>query len=316
MNIAILDAKTLGNDIDLGGFCAHGNAVVYDQTMPREIADRIKDADVVVINKVKLNRENLSGAKNLKLICVAATGYDNIDIEYCKENGIQVSNVVGYSTRSVAQVTVSTVLDLATHIREFNSYVVSGKYTDSGVANKVAPVYYELAGKTWGIVGLGNIGKAVARVAEAFGCEVIANKRTPDPEFECVSLEELCRRSDIISIHTPLTSETRGMIGKAELELMKPNVILYNAARGAVTDEEAVATAIENGTIGAFGSDVYSIEPFSKDHPMYRIKDRENVLLTPHMAWASFEARSRCIDEMIENISCFKNGVKRNAVTG
>ena len=316
MNIVILDAKTLGDDIDLSGFSAHGNAVIYAQTPPNEIAERIKDANVVVINKVKLNRENLSGAKDLKLICVAATGYDNIDIEYCKENGIQVSNVIGYSTNSVAQVTVSTVLDLATHIREFNSYVASGEYTDSGVANKVSPVYYELAGKTWGIVGLGNIGKAVARIAEAFGCNIIANKRTPDSEFECVSLDELCKRSDIISIHTPLTPETRGMIGRAELESMKPRVILYNAARGAVTDEEAVANAIENGVIGAFGSDVYSMEPFPKDHPMYRIKDRENVLLTPHMAWASFEARSRCIDEMIENIRCYKNGEKRNAVTG
>ena len=316
MNIVILDAKTLGDDIDLSGFSAHGNATVYDQTPPNEISERIKDANVVVINKVKLNRENLSGAKALRLICVAATGYDNIDIEYCKENGIQVSNVIGYSTNSVAQVTVSTVLDLATHIREFSSYVVSGAYTDSGVANKVAPVYYELAGKTWGVVGLGNIGKAVARIAEAFGCNVIANKRTPDPEFDCVSLDELCERSDIISIHTPLTPQTRGIIGKTELERMKPSVILYNAARGAVTDEEAVAEAIENGVIGAFGSDVYSVEPFPKDHPMYRIKERDNVLLTPHMAWASFEARTRCINEMIENIRCYKNGVKRNAVTG
>lgn len=311
-----MDADTLGNDIDLLGFNDLGSTEVYGNTSPSQVADRIKDSDVVVINKVKLNSENLAEAKSLKLICVAATGYDNIDIEYCKKRGIQVSNVIGYSTRSVAQVTVSTVLDLATHIREFNSYVVSGKYTDSGVANKVAPVYYELAGKTWGIVGLGNIGKAVARVAEAFGCEVIACKRTNDPEFVCVSLEELCRKSDIISIHTPLTPETRGMIGKAELGLMKPGVILYNAARGAVTDEEAVAEAIESGVIAAFGSDVYSMEPFPKDHPMYRIKERENVLLTPHMAWASYEARTRCIEEMQENIRCFQKGEKRNAVTG
>ncbi|MBQ9692400.1 MAG: hydroxyacid dehydrogenase [Clostridia bacterium] len=316
MNITILDSDTLGDDVNLFGFLNLGHTDAYGNTAPAQIAERIKDSDVVVINKVKLNRENLSGAKKLKLICVAATGYDNIDIAYCKERGIQVSNVIGYSTRSVAQVTITTVLGLATHIREFNSYVASGKYTDSGVANKVVPVYYELTGKTWGIVGLGNIGKAVASVAEAFGCKVIANKRTPDPEFECVSLEELCRRSDVISIHTPLTKETRGLIGKAELELMKPGAILYNAARGAVTDEEAVASAIENGVIGAFGSDVYSIEPFPKDHPMYRIKDRENVLLTPHMAWASYEARTRCIEEMQENIRCFQKGVKRNAVTG
>lgn len=311
-----MDADTLGNDVDLFGFNALGNTEVYGNTSPSQVADRIKGSEVVVINKVKLNSENLAGAKSLKLICVAATGYDNIDIEYCKKKGIQVSNVIGYSTHSVAQVTVATVLGLATHIREYSNYVSSGKYTESGVANKVAPVYYELMGKTWGIVGLGNIGKEVAAIARAFGCKIIANKRTPTEGFECVELDELCRRADIISIHTPLTPATRGLIGKHQLSLMKPKAILYNAARGAVTDEADVAEAIENGVIGAFGSDVYSMEPFPKDHPMYRIKDRENVLLTPHMAWASYEARTRCIEEMQENIRCFQKGEKRNAVTG
>ncbi len=316
MLITVLDADTLGSDVDLSRLSAVGTPRVYGNTSPDQIADRIKDTDVVIINKIKLNKDNLSGAKNLKLICVAATGYDNIDTAYCKENGIQVSNVVGYSTHSVAQTTVATVLDLATHIRYFNSYVVSGEYTASGVANKVSPVYYELRGKTWGIVGLGNIGREVAEIAKAFGCKILVNKRTPISEFECVSIEELCRRCDIISIHTPLTAETRGLIGAPELSVMKKNVILYNAARGAVTDEEAVAKAIENGDIGAFGCDVYSIEPFPKEHPMYRIKDRENVLLTPHMAWASYEARNLCLDEMIENIRAFSAGEKRNSVTG
>jgi len=316
MIITVLDADTLGSDLDLSRLSAIGTPRVYGSTPPSQIAERIKDTDVVIINKVKLNKNNLGGAKNLKLICVAATGYDNIDITYCKENGIQVSNVVGYSTHSVAQTTVATVLSLATHIREFNSYVVSGSYTFSGVANKVSPVYYELRGKTWGIVGLGNIGREVAGIAKAFGCKILVNKRTPVSEFECVSIKELCRRCDIISIHTPLTPETRGLIGADELSVMKKSVILYNAARGAVTDEKAVAKAIENGDIGAFGCDVYSTEPFPKEHPMYRIKDRENVLLTPHMAWASYEARNLCLDEMIENIRAFSSGKKRNAVTG
>lgn len=315
MKIAVLDADTLGKDLELQKLSAVGEYTVYGATAPSEVSERIKYADVVIINKIKLGRANLKDAVSLKLICVAATGYDNIDIEYCRERGIQVSNVVGYSTNSVAQITVSTVLSLASNLRHFNSYVVSGAYSASGVANKVEPVYHELSGKTWGVVGLGNIGKKVAQIAQAFGCSVIANKRTPEEGYECVSLEELCKISDIISVHTPLTDQTRGMIGKAQIDLMKRSVILYNAARGAVTDEAEVAQAIKDGRIGAFGCDVYSAEPFPADHPMYSIKDRENVLLTPHMAWASYEARSLCLDEMIENIKAYQQGIKRNAVT-
>jgi glycerate dehydrogenase len=261
-----------------------------------------------------MNENTLKGADNLKLICVAATGYDNIDIKYCANMGIQVSNVVGYSTNSVAQVTVATVLELATHLREYNSAVISGKYTSSGLANMVAPIFHELSGKTWGVVGLGNIGKKVAEIAKAFGCRIIANKRTPEEGYECVSLDTLCRQSDIISIHTPLTAETRSLIGKHELELMKKDVILYNAARGAVTDEYAVAEAILAGEIGAFGCDVFSEEPLQKDSPIFGIASLPNVCLTPHMAWASSEARNRCLDEMIENIKAFENGTRRNAV--
>ena len=315
MKITVLDANTLGNDLDLSRLSSVGEVTVYDLTSKDEVANRIKDSDVVVLNKVKLCDENLSGAINLKLICVTATGFDNIDIEYCKSRNIQVSNIVGYSTNSVAQVTVATVLELATHIREYNRYVVSGEYTSNGAPNRVSPVFNELYGKTWGIIGLGNIGKRVALIAEAFGCKVIAFKRTPDENYECTDLETLCRCSDIISIHTPLTDKTRGLIGKKELALMKKNVILYNAARGAVTDEAAVADAMLEGKIGAFGCDVYSTEPFPEDHPMQKIANLPCVCLTPHMAWASFEARNLCVDEVIKNINAFKNGKKRNAVT-
>ena len=314
MKISVLDAGTLGDDLDLSRLKEVGEVRVYRSSAHDVVAERIADADVVVVNKVPLGKETLYNAKRLRLICLAATGYDNVDTEYCKANGIQVSNVVGYSTDSVTQVTVSGILELATHTREYTSYVSDGSYSSSGRANKVTPVYYELAGKTWGIVGLGNIGRKVAEVARAFGCYVIACKRTPEPDIECVGLDELCRRSDIISIHTPLTSQTRGMIGTECIKLMKSNVILYNAARGAVTDERAVAEAVKSGRIGAFGCDVYSEEPFGKSHPMYEIKELPNVCLTPHMAWGSYEARNRCLNEIIENIRDFKSGVRRNAV--
>ncbi len=315
MKITLLDAGTLGDDLDLGVFSELGESIIYNATEPCEVAERIKDSDVVVINKVKLNRENLPFAKKLKLICVAATGYDNIDIEYCKEAGIQVSNVIGYSTDSVAQATIATVLELATHIGEYWHFVKSGEYTCSGKANKVTPIYHELAGKTWGVVGLGNIGKKVANIARAFGCEVIACKRTPDEGYECVGIDELCSRADIITVHTPLSASTRGLIGERELALMKPSVILYNASRGAVLDENAVADAVLNGKLGAFGTDVYSSEPFGKEHPMYKILSCPNVCMTPHMAWGSYEARLRCVSEMLKNISAFQNGIKRNSLT-
>ncbi|MBR2387598.1 MAG: hydroxyacid dehydrogenase [Clostridia bacterium] len=314
MKITVLDANTLGKDLDLSRLSSVGDVTVYDITEPCNVEERIKDTDVVVLNKIKLNETNLAGAKNLKLICVTATGYDNIDVAYCNTRNIQVSNIVGYSTNSVAQVTVATVLELATHIREYNRYVTSGNYTNNGVANRVSPVFHELSGKTWGIIGLGNIGKKVANIAKAFGCRVIAFKRTPDTEYECCDLETLCKNSDIISIHTPLNESTRNMISKKELDMMKPSVIIYNAARGAVTDENAVADAILAGKVGAFGCDVYSIEPFPSSHPMQKIAKLDNVCLTPHMAWASFEARNLCIDEVILNIESFKNGIKRNSV--
>lgn len=314
MKITVLDGDTLGKDLDLLKLNSVGEAEIFGSTSLSELSERIKDTEVIIVNKLPLNSETLKGADKLKLICVAATGYDNIDTKYCAEVGVQVSNVVGYSTNSVAQVTVATVLELATHMREYNSAVISERYTDSGLANMVAPIFYELAGKTWGIVGLGNIGKKVAEIAKAFGCRVIAHKRTADEGYECVSLETLCRESDIISIHTPLTPATRSLIGKDEIALMKKNVILYNAARGAVTDEAAVAEAVISGNIGAFGSDVFSEEPLTRDNPIFKIAKLKNVCLTPHMAWASSEARNLCLDEMIENIKAFEKGVRRNAV--
>lgn len=311
MKITVLDSATLGEDLDLSPLSEVMETEIYKNTAPSEVEERIAESDVVIINKIKLNQTNLSGAKKLKLICIAATGFDNIDIEYCKQNNIAVCNVVGYSSQSVAQVTVATALSLACHLNEHTEMVRSGCYTASGVANSLTPVYHEIAGKTWGIVGYGNIGKQVGRVADAIGCRVIYNKRTPDGNDNCVSLETLCKESDIISIHTPLSPSTRGIISRDMIALMKNDAIVVNAARGAVTDEGALALAVKEGRIGALGSDVYSVEPFGEDHPFYEIKELPNVCLTPHMAWGAYESRVRCLNEIILNIKAFLGGEKR-----
>ena len=309
MKITVLDSATLGDDLDLSPLSTVGETEVYKITAPHEVAARIAESDVVVINKIKLNESNLSEAKNLKLICIAATGYDNIDVAYCKTKGIAVCNVVGYSTHSVAQITVATVLSLACHLPEHCETVKSGRYTASGVANSLTPVYHELAGKTWGIIGCGNIGRQVAKVAEAFGCRIIASRRSGG-----ATVEEVCRESDIITIHTPLNDSTRGLVSREMIALMKKDVIIANAARGAVTDERAIADAVKEGRIGAFGSDVFSVEPFGKDHPFYEITGLPNVCLTPHMAWGAYEARVRCLSEIVENIKAYQNGEIRSRV--
>ena len=315
MKITVLDADTLGEDLPLDRLNALGAVSVYRKTLSCEVAARISDCDVVILNKVKLGRENLGEAKSLKLICVAATGFDNIDTKYCRENGIAVCNVAGYSTDSVAQVTFATVLELATHIGAFRRSVISGEYTASGVQNKLTPVFYELSGKTWGVIGCGNIGGKVASIAQAFGCRVIVYKKTPDARYNCVSLEKLCAESDIITVHTPLNDSTRGLIGREQLEIMKTDVILVNESRGAVLDEAAVSEAVTAGKIGAFGCDVYSKEPLPQDHPYWSVKEYSNVCLTPHMAWGAYEARERCLSEIIENINAFFAGSPRNIVS-
>ncbi len=215
---------------------------------------------------------------------------------------------------SVAQLTVAMALSLCSHLPTYTAATASGWYSRQGSPNLLVPVYHELCGKTWGVVGLGNIGKQVARVAEALGCKVLANKRTPEAGYNCVGLDTLLHESDIITVHTPLTDATRGLIGKDALSKMKPNAILVNAARGAVLDEAAVAEALQNGTLGAFGCDVYSTEPFGKEHPFYAIKDLDNVALTPHMAWGALEARQRCLAEIHKNITAFSNGEARNRI--
>lgn len=316
MKIVILDAGTLGEDMDLSLFDSLGKVTVYTSTSCSETAERISNCDVVILNKVKLNAENLPYAKNLKLICLAATGFDNVDLDFCRQRGIAVCNVTGYSTHSVAQLTAATVLSLIHHLPVYHQFVASGQYTESGTPNRISPVFHELHGKVWGILGYGNIGKQVSCIAQSFGCRVIVCKQTPTTDAECVSLETLCRESDILTLHTPLTPQTRGIIGKDQLAMMKESVVLVNASRGAVWDETAVAQALKTGAIGALGCDVFSTEPFPKDHPFQEILHLPNLCLTPHMAWGSYESRIRCMEEIKKNILAFQSGEKRNRVEG
>lgn len=305
MKIVFLDAATIGDDLTYGSFEELGEVVVYPTTNEEEFEVHVDGADVVVINKLKLNATNLPKAKNLKLICLAATGFDNVDLDYCRKAGIGVCNVVGYSTQSVAQLTLSMALSLYTHLDEYTSFVRSGEYTQNGLANRLTPIYHEIAGKTWGIVGYGNIGKQVARVAEALGCRVLVYKRTPVADAECVDFDTICQKSDILSLHVPLNEATRNLLDEAHIAMLKKDAIVINVARGAVIDEAALAAAILEGCIGGIGVDVYSKEPFGADHPFNKIKHLPNVLLTPHMAWGGYETRVRLLDEIKQNIIAF-----------
>ena len=314
MKIKILDAATLGADVDLSVFDSLGEVEIYQLTTRTELFLRVADAEACIINKVKFDREAIDAAKKLRLICVAATGYDNIDTAYCAEKGIAVCNVAGYSSNSVSQLTVAMVLFASVNLSAFRTSVADGTYSNGNVQNILTPVYHELAGKTWGIIGYGGIGQKVGAVAKALGCRVVVNKRMPVDGAECLTLNALLSVSDIVTLHVPLTDMTRGMIGERELSLMKDGAFLVNVARGAVLDEEAVARAVECGKLGFFGCDVYSTEPMPESHPYFRIKDRENVCLTPHMAWGAYEARERCMNEIFKNIRAFLDGEMRNRI--
>lgn len=314
MKITILDKIAMGDDTPFEPLHSFGEVVFCEATSPEEVLSHVADSDVIILNKVRITAEAIKHAPSLKLICVFATGYDNVDLQAAREKGIAVCNVPGYSTESVVLFTVATALSLIAHLNEYNEYVRSGAYSRSSSANRITPVVHEVSGKTWGIVGGGNIGRAVARVAEALGARVIVNKRTPSADLECVSIDELCRESDIISLHCPLNDGTRELINKDRIALMKPSVVLVNEARGAVVSESDVTEAILNGKIAAYGCDVYSTEPFREDHPYNRIKDMPNVILTPHSAWGAYEARERCVNIIAQNIAAFIKGERSNRV--
>ena len=308
MNITILDTESIGLDLDYTPFEKLGKLTLYPATTPDEVIERLQNTHVVILNKVKLTREILLSAPTLKLICVAATGYDNIDVDTCREKGIALCNVKGYSTESVAQLTLAVVLHLACHLPTYTTYVENGSYTASARPNLLVPTFHELKGKTWGIVGYGGIGQRVCELARAFGCSVLAYKRTPTPEIEITDLATLCEKSDIITLHLPLTKETKVIMSKAMLQRCKPTAIIVNVARGGVIDSKAVAEMILSGRLAGFGSDVYETEPFAQDHPFAEIANLPNVCLTPHVAWAAHESRTRLLSEIQKNISAYIDG--------
>ena len=311
MKISVLDAATLGEDLDLSPLDTQGQVIRWENTAPEEVPAHIGDADVAVINKVRLGEKELATCPNIRLICIAATGYDPVDTVWCKAHGVGLCNVPGYSTESVAEVTLAMALSLTTRLKTYRDWVSSGNYTACGVANRVSPPFHIMKGSTWGVIGCGHIGSRVAEMARVMGCEVIGYARHEVPGIRRTDLDTLCRTADIISLHLPLTDETRGILSAERIGMMKPGTIVINVARGAVTDEKALAEAILDGRLGGLGVDVYSREPFGADHPFSRLRETDNVCLTPHMAWASVEARELCLREIVENIRSFREGGNR-----
>lgn len=315
MKIVILDKMTLGDDIDLSPlYKLNAEIDIFDSTKPDEVEERIINADVVIVNKIKLGENNLSAASKLKLICVAATGYDNIDLNFCASHNISLCNVPGYSTESVAQLTVGMALYLVMHLDDYRGFVNSGEYTNSGIANRLVPVYHEMSSLTWGVVGGGAIGKRVADIASTLGCNVLMCRRKKDKTYKNVTIDEVCKNSDIISLHVPLNESTYNIINKERIDEMKDGAVFINVARGNVADEAALAEAVKRGKLGGLGIDVYSKEPFPKDHPYHDIMNMKNVCLTPHMAWGAAEARNRCLSIVAENIRLFFEGKAVNKI--
>lgn len=305
MKIAFLDAATMG-DVSFEPFERLGEFVRYENSTPLEARERVRDIDVLLINKVLVDRELIDSAPNLKLICIAATGVNNIDVEYAASKGIPVRNAVGYSTDSVVQTTFMHILSLVGGAPYFDRSVKSGSYSRSGMFTDPNWNWWELAGKTIGIIGLGNIGRKVATIAEAFGMKVCYFSTSGTghcKDYPCLPLEQLLREADIVSIHAPLNDRTAGLIGARELAMMKPTAILVNMGRGAIVDEKALAEAADNGIIAGAGLDVFVTEPLPLDHPYLNMKHPERMSLTPHIAWAAVEARARLIGIMAGNIA-------------
>lgn len=308
MKIVFLDAKTIGEDIDLSGFDELGEVVKYGFSTAEEARERSKDADVLVLNKVQVNEQTIGAAKHLKLVCVTATGTNNLDKEYLAKQGIEWRNVAGYSTESVAQHTFAMLFYLLEKLPYYDNYVKSEKYVNDVSFTHFAKAFHELSGKTYGIIGLGNIGRRVADIAKAFGCHVIyysTSGRNSQPGYERVSFDELLERSDIVSIHAPLDENTLGLMNQKAFAKMKSSAILLNVGRGPIINEADLAEALNNRTIAAAGLDVLSVEPLQPENPLRGIKDSERLLITPHIAWAGVEARMRLMDIILNQIKEF-----------
>lgn len=319
MKILMLDTITFGDDIDLSKFDTIGEVIKYRTSTQNEAVSRLKEhnPDIIINNKIILNEEVLSAAPALKMIAETATGFNNIDLGYTRAKGICVANVAGYSTQSVIQHTFALMFYVLEKLNYYDNYVKSGEYISCPCFTHFAKVFPEIYGKTWGIVGLGAIGRGVADVAKAFGCKVVyysASGRSYDTEYERVSLDELLSGSDIISIHAPLNDKTENLFNYENISRMKKSAILLNLGRGPIVNDADLARALDEGLIAGAGLDVISKEPIEKDNPLLKIQDSNKLIVTPHIAWATYEARSRLMDEVYENIRAFLRGEKRNIV--
>ena len=296
MKLVFLDTKTIGEDIDLSAYDALGEVVKYGFSTLEEIPERVKDADVLIVNKIAINEQTIGTAKNLKLVCVTATGTNNLDKEYLKKRGIAWRNVAGYSTESVTQHTFALLFYLLEKIRYYDDYVKDEKYINDTVFTHFAEHFNEVNGKTWGIIGLGTIGRRVADIAKAFGARVIYYSASGSPAqegYEQVDFETLLTTSDIVSVHAPLNEYTKDLMDREAFAKMKKTAIFLNLGRGPIVVEQDLYEALETGEIAAAGLDVLCEEPMSETNPLAKIKDSKKLIITPHIAWASVEARNR-----------------------
>lgn len=316
MKICILERNSVGSDIDVSEFERFGQVEYYENSDESNIADRVSDADIVVCNKAKINEDTIGNCPNVKMICEFATGYDNIDLSYCRSHNIAVTNVSGYSTEAVCQHTFALALYLLESLPYYDDYVKSGAYGAQKCFSNFDKTFFELSGKTWGIIGMGAIGQSVATVARSFGCEVVYHSVSGSKHegYRSLELDELLAASDIISVHCPLTEQTRNLIDLDALSKMKKTAILINVARGPVVNNRDLATALEKDLIKAAGLDVLEIEPIREDNPLNAIKDSNKLIITPHMAWGSLEARTKLVSEACKNVESFLNGQRRNRV--
>ena len=309
MEIVFLDKKTVGEVSNFSLLYKLGNVEVYDNTAREEVIKRAEGKEVIITNKVLIDREAMDALPDLKLICIAATGTNNVDLEYAREKGIEVRNVVSYSTDSVAQSTFAMLLYLLNRTSYYDAYVKSGAYSRGDIFTHHGPPFWELNGKRMGIIGLGNIGRRVARIAESFGMEVVfysTSGTNNNINYKRFDLQTLLSTSDVVSVHAPLTDATRDLIRFKEMKLMRPCAILINTGRGGIVNEADLAQALNEKVIAAAGIDVFTTEPIPSNSPLLKVADRERILHTPHMAWASMESRARLIERVARSIEQYK----------
>lgn len=317
MKIVMLERNSAGLDVSVDCISALGTVIEYSNSSIDNVAERIEEADIIIANKSPLDERTLNNAKNVKLICELATGFDNVDLQYCKQRGIKVANVRNYSTESVTQHTFALCFYVLEKLNHYDQYVKSGAYAAQDRFSMFDLPFHELSNKTWGIIGMGNIGKSVAKVAQAFGCRVIfysASGSSTCTDYERVNFETILQESDFLSLHCPLSDRTKNLIDLDALRKMKKSAILINVARGPIVNDEALSIALEENWIAGAGLDVTSTEPMVDSNPLSKIMDSNKLIITPHLAWASTEARNRVVSETYKNIEYFLKGKERNIV--